>query len=135
LASVLLVEDVPIVRMILSRFLASGGHGVTECNGGKEASRLIGENQFDVVVTDVFMKDGDGLTFIRDQRSNGVTIPIIAMTGGDPRAPQSESGNLALRAGADSVLIKPVTKSMILEAVKGSRAHRPPLGESSAPSR
>jgi two-component system chemotaxis response regulator CheY len=117
LASVLLVEDVPILRMILRGFLESEGHAVTECDGGKEASRLIGDKLFDAVVTDIFMKDGDGLTFIRDQRSNGVTIPIIAMTGGDPRSPQPKSGNLALRAGADRVLMKPVTKSEILGAI------------------
>jgi two-component system chemotaxis response regulator CheY len=117
LAAVLLVEDVAILRMILRGFLESGGHGVTECDGGKEASRLIGDNRFDAVVTDIFMKDGDGLTFISKQRSNGVTIPIIAMTGGDPRSPQSKSGHLALRAGANRILMKPVTKSEILSAI------------------
>jgi CheY-like chemotaxis protein len=117
LARVLLVEDVSIVRMILRGFLESGGHGVTECDGGEEAARLIGDNLFDAVVTDIFMKDGDGLKFISGQRSKGVTIPIIAMTGGDPRWPQSKSGDLALRAGANRVLMKPVTKSNILGAI------------------
>jgi len=126
LASVLLVEDVPILRMILRGFLESGGHAVTECDGGKEASRLIGDSRFDAIVTDIHMRDGDGLTFISNQRSNGVTIPIIAMTGGEPRSPQSQSGNLALSAGADRVLMKPVTKSEILgviaDTVTGSLA-------------
>ena len=117
LASVLLIEDVPILRMILRGFLESHGHAVTECGGGKEASRLIGDNRFDAVVTDIFMKDGDGLTFISEQRSNGVTIPIIAMTGSDPGGRQSKSGDLALRAGANRVLMKPVTKSEILSAI------------------
>jgi CheY-like chemotaxis protein len=117
LASVLLVEDVSIVRMVLRGFLESGGHDVTECGGGEEASRHVGDKRFDVVVTDIFMKDGDGLRFISDQRSNGVTIPIIVMTGGDPRESQSKSGNLALRAGANRVLMKPVTKRELLGAV------------------
>jgi CheY-like chemotaxis protein len=117
MAEVLLVEDVPTVRMVLRAFLKSGGHGVTECAGGEEATRLMKDNRFEVVVTDIFMKDGDGLTFISEQRSNGVTIPIIAMTGSDPGGRQSKSGNLALRAGANRVLMKPVAKSDILGAI------------------
>jgi CheY-like chemotaxis protein len=117
LAAVLLVEDVPTVRTVLRAFLESAGHGVIECAGGEEAARLMKRHRFEAVVTDISMKDGDGLTFIRDQRSNGATIPIIAMTGGDPRLPQSKAGTLALRAGANRVLAKPVTKPEILGAI------------------
>lgn len=84
MAAILLVEDVPTVRTVLRAFLEFAGHEVTECAGGEEATRLMKHHSFQVVVTDLRMKDGDGLGFIRDQRSKGATIPIIAMTGGDP---------------------------------------------------
>ena len=100
MAAILLVEDVPTVRTVLRAFLESAGHEVTECAGGEEATRLMKHHSFQVVVTDLRMKDGDGLGFIRDQRSKGATIPIIAMTGGDPRLSQSRAGTLAIRAGA-----------------------------------
>jgi CheY-like chemotaxis protein len=128
MAAVLLVEDVSIVRMVLRGFLESGGHGVTECHGGEEASRLMNDNRYEVVVTDICMTDGDGLAFIRNQRLNGSTIPIIAITAGAPSWPRSKAVSLAIRAGANSVLMKPVTKSEILEAIEGSRAHRRPSG-------
>ena len=117
MSAVLLVEDVPIVRMVLREFLESAGHDVTECGGGDEAARLLGGNRYDVVVTDICMKEGDGLALIGNQRSNGAPIPIIAMTAGDARRSRSESSRLALRAGAASVLMKPVTKSEILKAI------------------
>jgi len=117
MAAVLLVEDVPIVRMLLREFLESAGHDVKECEGGEEAARLAGDSRFDAVVTDLCMKEGDGLAFIRNQRSNGATMPIIAMTAGSPGRPQGKSGDLAIRAGATAVLMKPVTKSEILRAI------------------
>ena len=117
MSAVLLVEDVAIVRMVLKEFLESAGHDVTECGGGNEAAQLLGENRYDAVVTDICMKEGDGLALIGNQRSNGAPIPIIAMTAGDARLSRSKSSDLAIRAGAASVLMKPVTRSEILKAV------------------
>jgi CheY-like chemotaxis protein len=122
MAAVLLVEDVATVRIVMRAFLESAGHSVTECAGGEEATQLMKNNPFEVVVTDVCMKDGDGLAFIRYQRSKGTKIPIIAVTGGDPRWPLSEAGNFAVRAGANRVLIKPVTKSEIIREIANAIA-------------
>jgi CheY-like chemotaxis protein len=117
MATVLLVEDVPVVRMTLVKFLERGGHRVTVYGGGEEAWRGIGKTCFDVVITDLWMTNGDGLEFIRRLRTRGDLTPIIAITGGDPRSPQSSSRDDALRSGANRVLLKPVTKATLLEAV------------------
>jgi len=117
MAKILLVEDVDIVRIVMRRFLESAGHDVTECAGGNEANRIVGAAKFDVVVTDLWMKNGDGVEFIRAQSAEGRSQPIIAMTGGDPNAGESRSAEFARNAGAIRVLLKPVTKTDILKAV------------------
>jgi CheY-like chemotaxis protein len=117
MASVLLVEDVPVVRMTLVKFLERGGHSVTACGGGDEAWLRFGKSQFDVVITDLWMTNGDGLEFIQRLRISGNLTPVIAITGGDPRSPQSTSSDVALRSGANRVLLKPVTKATLLESV------------------
>jgi CheY-like chemotaxis protein len=117
MATVLLVEDVEIVRMVLRKFLECAGHVVTECSGGDEARRLVGACRFDVVVTDLWMKQGNGVEFIRDQSASGDAPRIIAMTGGEPKAPGSRSVEAARAAGAGRVLTKPVTKTDILTAI------------------
>jgi len=118
MAAVLLVEDVAIVRTILRKFLESAGHSVVECEGGDDARRAIEKSSFDVVVTDLWMKNGDGLTFITDQSRKGRAARIIAMTGGDPKVSGSHSLDLARKAGAAQVLTKPVTKTSILKAIE-----------------
>ena len=122
MSAVLLVEDVEILRMVLGRFLSSAGHSVTECAGGDEARRLAAAQPFDVIVTDLWMKNGDGLDFIRSQSALAQSRPVIAMTGGDPSASRSRSLELAREAGAVSVLSKPVTKTEILKAIDAALA-------------
>jgi two-component system chemotaxis response regulator CheY len=118
MAAVLLVEDTPVVRMTLLKFLERGGHVVTVCGGGAEAWSCLGKNRFDVVVTDLWMMNGDGLELIQRMRTTGDLTPVIAITGGDPRSPQSTSVDVALRVGANQALSKPVTKAVLLEAVR-----------------
>ena len=99
MATVLLVEDVPVVRMTLMKFLERGGHVVTVCGGGGEAWSCVNRNRFDAVVTDLWMMNGDGLQLIQRMRTKGDLTPVIAITGGDPRSSQSTSVDVALRAG------------------------------------
>src|ERR1700679_1618582 len=99
MAAVLLVEDVPVVRTTLLKFLERGGHVVSVCGGGDEAWSLIRKNRFHAVVTDLWMINGDGLEFIERVRTGRDATPIIAITGGDPRSTQSTSADVALRAG------------------------------------
>ena len=115
--TILLIEDVPVVRTTLCKFLERGGHGVVACGGGHEALSKLARRSFDAVVTDIWMKDGDGLEFIRRLRSTGDQIPIIAITGGDPRSPQATSADSAAQAGANRVLLKPVTKAELLDTI------------------
>jgi len=117
MAAVLLVEDVAIVRTILRKFVEAAGHKVTECAGADEASRLVGRAKFDVVITDLWMKDGNGLDFIGAQAGKDRSKKIIAMSGGDVMVSGSRSLELAREAGALRVLVKPVTKTDILNAI------------------
>jgi CheY-like chemotaxis protein len=118
MASVLLVEDVPLVRLTFLKFLERGGHTATVCSGGDEAWSCVRKNRFDVVVTDLWMINGDGLEFIKRLRASGDGTPIIATTGGDPRSTQSSSIDAASKAGANRVLMKPVTKDELLDAIR-----------------
>ncbi|NIM00434.1 MAG: response regulator [Acidobacteria bacterium] len=103
---VLVVDDEPDQREILVRLLSKIDPDwvVDQAADGYEAGIKIGMNRPDLVVLDIMMPKVDGLSLCRTIRSNQETrsIRILAITG--------EPGKkaLALEAGADVCLIKPV---------------------------
>src|SRR5688572_1993939 len=80
--SILVIDDEPALREILSRVLTDAGHRVIGAGNGKEASRALLTGAFDVVVTDVIMPEKDGMQVISEVRKKFPQVRIIAMSGG-----------------------------------------------------
>ncbi|MDO9428501.1 MAG: response regulator [Methylobacterium sp.] len=117
MASVLVVDDIPVVRMTIRKFLERGGHRVVECGSTAEAIAALTTQAVDLIVTDLWMPGQDGLALIRHAKSRPRPLPLVAVTGGAPRAPQLFSTEEAVRAGADRVLMKPVGMRELLACV------------------
>ncbi|GJD39164.1 MULTISPECIES: response regulator [Methylobacterium] len=117
MASILLTDDVAVVRMTIRRFLERGGHTVRDCDSADAAEQILSSQSFDILVTDLWMPGRDGLTLIAWVKAQHRGMPIIAVTGGAPRTPQVFSMEEAARAGADRVLMKPVGMQELLSAV------------------
>lgn len=102
MASVLLVEDDPVVRAAITRALTGQGHMVHGVALAIEALREVTANNYDVVVLDLGLPDLDGGDALRMIR--GVTnTPVVIATARDDEA---EIIRL-LNAGADDYLVKP----------------------------
>jgi DNA-binding response OmpR family regulator len=102
MASVLLVEDDPVVRAAITRALTGQGHIVHGAALAIEALREVTANNYDVVVLDLGLPDLDGGDALRMIR--GVTnTPVVIATARDDEA---EIIRL-LNAGADDYLVKP----------------------------
>src|SRR5688572_32628275 len=102
MASVLLVEDDPVVRAAIARALTGQGHIVHGVALAIEALREVTANDYDVVVLDLGLPDLDGGDALRMIR--GVTnTPVVIATARDEEA---EIIRL-LNAGADDYLVKP----------------------------
>ncbi len=69
----------------------------------------------DLLITDIFMPDQEGLETIRQTRSSGAEIPIIAISGGDPVVGDFLEESLIF--GAGKALKKPVDPTQLLSAV------------------
>ncbi|WP_394617810.1 response regulator transcription factor [Lentzea sp. JNUCC 0626] len=110
MASVLLVEDDPVVRAAVTRALTGQGHIVHGVALAIEALREVTANSYDVVVLDLGLPDLDGGDALRMIR--GVTnTPVVIATARDD---DTEIVRL-LNAGADDYLVKPFSGE-ILEA-------------------
>ena len=111
---VLLVEDDALLRRALVLALEAAGFAVRSAGDAAEAATAVGEESFDVVVTDIGLPRGDGLDLVRRIRRESATVAVFVMTGDTA----SEPAAAALRAGANDYLVKPVVFRDLVERVR-----------------
>jgi signal transduction histidine kinase/CheY-like chemotaxis protein len=127
---VLLVEDNDDSREMLAVLFTQFDLQITAVASASEALKELGENRFDVLISDIGMPDEDGYELIRKVRAlpaeKGGSIPAIALTG----YASLQDRDLALEAGYQEHLSKPVDIDELLALVKNvlnkedsSRAH------------
>ena len=81
MATVLLIDDMNLVRGAVKTILARAGHSVTEANGGEAGIAHLQKEQFDLVVNDMIMPGQDGgdvMTYIRDMPNRPPSWPSLA---------------------------------------------------------
>ncbi|MFM5923135.1 MAG: sigma-54-dependent transcriptional regulator [Novosphingobium sp.] len=78
--SVLLVEDDTSIALVITAALEAEGFDVTECDSIAERDRLLASRQFDALVTDVMLTDGDGIETIGAVRAAAPDMPIIILS-------------------------------------------------------
>ncbi|MDN3668423.1 response regulator [Echinicola jeungdonensis] len=83
--NILIVEDDPVNRLVLTFFLEEKSQNVIVAENGKEGLEVFnGKQDFDIIITDIMMPEIDGISMAREIR-NGKKhpeIPIIAITAG-----------------------------------------------------
>ena len=78
---VLVVDDDPGIRRMLSLTLRSGGYDVTTACDGREALDGMSARPPDAVLLDLQMPVMDGETFLREVRLRGIETPVIVVSG------------------------------------------------------
>jgi len=101
---ILLIEDEPATRFGFVKYLSKSGFEIHEAENLLQAESKFSSQQFDAVILDINLPDGNGLDFIGKARDISLDMPLIVITGtGDiPLAVD------AMRRGADNFLTKPV---------------------------
>jgi len=117
---VLVVDDEPDAREVLSALLAACGAEVGSAASVREALERVETEPPDVLLTDIAMPDEDGYALIREIRSRGSRIPAIAITA----LASAEDRARAMAEGFDAHLTKPVDPAEVVEAVARSVAGR-----------
>jgi two-component system response regulator (stage 0 sporulation protein F) len=114
MASILVIDDNELVRGFLRAVLEQQGHAVTEAGQGRAALQRLRQSPVDLVLTDIYMPDCDGLEVIMTLRREFPSIRIVAMSGG------SGDRNLlaaARQLGAQDVLEKPIDAKDLIKSV------------------
>jgi DNA-binding response OmpR family regulator len=113
---VLVIDDDPAARRMISRILSQPRFEVIEATNGIDGMRKFQAEAPDLVITDIVMPEQEGIQTIAEIRARGSKTAIIAISGGG-----SGSGELYLsmaeELGADAVLAKPFRPSDLLALV------------------
>jgi EAL domain-containing protein (putative c-di-GMP-specific phosphodiesterase class I) len=119
--SVLVVDDEVALCRALERVLRLAGFQVTMTSDPTKALEAIMHTPFDVILSDIMMPGMSGVDLLRVIRAYDLDVPVILMTGN----PTLETAEEALALGALQYLHKPMSNTVLLEAVeRASRLHR-----------
>ena len=108
---VLLIDDVGVNRLTLSALLEDDGHVVDEAESCSQAREKLAASRYDVVLLDLGLPDGNGVTLIPDIRLQRHTR-VVVTSGSDA------SGVAAL---ADGVVIKGESYLVLQKLLEGFR--------------
>lgn len=111
---ILVVDDHPANRVLIQQQLKALGHEADVAEDGSRALHRFAEARYDAVMTDLNMPSMDGYALAKRLRSQGATLPIIAMTAS---ANPAEHERCAA-AGIDEVLVRPVLLDTINRALR-----------------
>jgi DNA-binding response OmpR family regulator len=99
---VLVVDDEPLVREVVARYLERDGLRVQEIGDGAEALRWLEVNRPSLVVLDLMLPGADGLQILRTLRESG-DVPVILLTA----LAEEVDRIVGLELGADDYVVKP----------------------------
>jgi CheY-like chemotaxis protein len=116
MAKILVIDDDDTVRLSVRLALEDAEHEVDEAPNGAEGLDRLKIQVADLVVTDIFMPEKEGLETIDEIRRDYPQIKIIAISGGGRIDPQDYL-EIARQLGADRVLFKPFDIQLLLDVV------------------
>lgn len=112
---ILVVDDEPGIRELMREILEEEGYEVRMAENGTRARAALDDKVPDLVLLDIWMPDVDGVTLLKEWRSQGrLTMPVVMMSGHGT----IETAVEATRIGAIDFLEKPIALQKLLATVK-----------------
>lgn len=111
---ILLVDDDPGLRDLLTRYLGREGFDVKAVADGVQARRTLDQGHFELIVLDLMLPGDDGLTLLRRWRAEGVPTPVIMLTAKGDEIDRI----VGLELGADDYVPKPCNPRELLARMR-----------------
>jgi DNA-binding response OmpR family regulator len=113
---ILIIDDNDIIQLVLQKILVKEGYSVDIAVNGKEGLTKIGEQGYDLIITDLMMPYANGFEIISRIRQHPMShrAPIIIISA----VTNEESVLEGFKLGADDYLKKPITGRELLIRVK-----------------
>ena len=124
-AKLLVVDDEPNIRELLSTSLRFAGFEVVSAGTGREALAAAEEHAPDLAVLDVMLPDMDGFTVTRRLRAAGKHFPVLFLTAKD----DTEDKVTGLTVGGDDYVTKPFSLDEVVARIRAVLRRTQPLLE------
>jgi DNA-binding response OmpR family regulator len=113
---VLIVDDEEVIRKFVKINLVKWGYEVEEAEDGVQALEQLGNEKYDLLISDVLMPNKNGWEVLKSVKSNPKTrdIPVIMLTAKNEDADMFKGYGL----GANYYITKPFTKDQLLYGLK-----------------
>jgi two-component system response regulator AtoC len=111
---VLIIDDEPAIRQILSNAAGNAGHTVTVAANGEEALERLGKGDIDVALCDIRMPDLTGIEVVEKARTQGIDTIFLLMTA----FASVDTAIKAIRAGAYDYMLKPLRNEDFLNRLE-----------------
>ncbi len=113
MSTVLVVDDEPMVREVLSQYLSADGFTIVEAGDGDAAVEAVTEHGPDLVLLDLMLPKRNGLDVLSFIRSTS-QLPVILLTARGEEADRVRG----LEAGADDYVVKPFSAREVVARVR-----------------
>ena len=114
---VLVVDDEADIRALIQEILSDEGYGVTAAANAQEARSARVDENFDLILLDIWMPDTDGITLLREWSNDGdLACPVVIMSGHGTVDTAVE----ATRLGAFDFVEKPLSLAKLLRTVEAA---------------
>lgn len=110
---ILIIEDDLTFGLMIQKWLNRKGFVANKSSSLREARHLLEETTPDLILSDLRLPDGDGISLLSHLRDEGLTTPFIVMTS----YAEVENAVLAMKAGATDYIAKPFPPDLLLEKI------------------
>ena len=117
MARILVVDDDDLIRRLVVKTLERAGYEVVASADGRQAAQEYDKDPTDLIITDLFMPEKEGMEIIMELRRDHPDVKIIAISGAGSLGPTGYL-EVARMIGASRTLAKPFGKEELLNTVR-----------------
>src|SRR5579872_4109880 len=125
-ARILVVDDESPVRSMIGATLQRQGYDVHQAVSGSQAIEVLSQGPYDLVLTDIVMQDGNGITLLERIHAEQPQLPVVMVSAIHDISVAIDS----MRRGAYDYLLKPFEREHLVATVQRALDHRQALQES-----
>ncbi|NGP76265.1 response regulator transcription factor [Balneolaceae bacterium YR4-1] len=111
---VLVIEDDQSVRVLVRAVLEKNGNSVAQADNAAEGQELAFNNEYDIIILDLGLPDGNGYDICKNIRDQDITTPVLILSAEQ----ETDVKVKCLKVGADDYLTKPFNPEELMARVE-----------------